>query len=463
MEFINRETELKYLNGLWAENKAHLVIIYGKRRVGKTSIIKEFLKNKESIYFLADKITEQENIKLLSQKIGDYFNDSFIKERGFSDWYQIFDYLKKKNEHIVFAIDEFPYLVEANKGISSIFQHGWDEELKNSKILVILSGSSIGMMETETLDYKAPLYGRRSGQILVKPLTFNQSWKFFPSLKFDDFINVHTIVGGTPAYLLQFDKHLSVNENLRKHIFSPTDYLYNEIEFILREELREPRTYVSILRAVAYGKRKFGEIVNDTGLQKNIIMKYLHILEDLHLIVKEVPVTEKNPQLSKRGLYRLSDQYFIFWFNYVFPYKSELEMGKTELVFQKLKQTFNTLVADNYERIAIEILREQPTRVFPFLKIGRWWEKNEEIDIVATNDEENKILFCEVKWSNKQVGTNIFDDLKRKAKNVKWGKEGRKEYYILFSKSGFTNDMLKLAKQEHVYLVNKNELIEMQE
>jgi hypothetical protein len=322
---------------------------------------------------------------------------------------------------------------------------------------MILSGSSIGMMETETLAYKAPLYGRRSGQILVKPLSFIQASKFFPSLNFEDFMKIHTIVGGTPAYLLQFEDKLSVKENLKKHIFSPTDYLYNEVEFILREELREPRTYLSILRAIAYGKHKFGEIVNDTGLQKNVIMKYLHILEDLHLITKEVPVTEKNPQLSKKGLYRLTDQYFIFWFNYVFPYKSELEMGNTGVVFQKFEQSFDKLIANNYECVAIEILREKSSRLFPFLKIGRWWNKNEEIDIVATNDEDNKILFGEVKWSDKQVGTNIYEDLKRKAQFVEWGKSGRKEYYALVSKSGFTKDMLKLAEQEHIFLVNKSE------
>lgn len=459
MEFVNRESELKALNEWWRQDKAHLVIIYGKRRIGKTCLIKEFIKNKKSIYFLADKVTEQEILKLLSQKIGVYFDDKLIRERGFGNWYQIFDYIKNKNEHIVIVIDEFPYLVEVNKAISSIFQHGWDEELKDSKIMMILSGSSIGMMETETLAYRAPLYGRRSGQILVKSLSFTQSHRFFTNLKFEDFVLIHTITGGIPAYLLQFDKNLSLIENIKKYILDPKQFLYNEVEFILREELREPRTYLSILKAIAYGKRKFGEIVNDTGLQKNIIMKYLHILESLHLIKKEIPVTEKNPHLSKKGLYRLEDQFFIFWFNFVFPYKSELEIEKIGLVISQFKLKFGLLVTNNYERIACEILNEVSDKIFPFLKIGRWWDRNEEIDIVATNEEENKILFCEVKWSNKQVGTDIYNNLRRKSQLVEWGKKGRKEYFCLFSKSGFTPEMKQLARDEKIILFEKDHIV----
>jgi len=458
MEFINRERELSALSNWWKERGPHLIILYGKRRIGKTELIKQFIRGKPSIYFLADRVNERDNLKMLSKKIGGFFNDRHIEDSGIDEWYHLFGYLKGKKKKIALAIDEFPYLVESNKAISTVFKKGWDEYLKDTDIFLILSGSSIGMMETETLAYKAPLYGRRSGQILLRALRFEDFKKFFPGYKFDDLLRMHTITGGIPAYILQFGRNKPVRNVLEKRIFDTTGYLHNEIEFILKEELREPRTYLSILRAISLGKRKFGEIVNETGLQKNIIMKYLHVLEDLHITKKDVPVTEKSPMRSKKGLYSLQDEFFVFWFNYIFPFKSELELGRYDNVLLELDKTFNSLVSMNYEKIAIEILIGYSKKIFPVLKAGRWWDSNDEIDIVALNERENKILFGEVKWSSKKVGTDIYEELKRKARKVLWGKVRRKEYFCLFSKSGFTDNMIKLAKKEKIYLFHKDKL-----
>lgn len=459
MKFINREKELKALNTRWKENKAHLIILYGKRRIGKTELIKQFIKDKPSIYFLADKAGEKDNLKMLSKNIGSFFGDKYVEEAGFGEWYHLFDYLKSKKERIILTIDEFPYLVDSNKAISSIFQKGWDEYLKAAKIFLILSGSSIGMMERETLAYKSPLYGRRSGQILLRNLGFEDFKKFFPHKKFDQLLSIHTITGGAPAYILQFSSKMSFKANLKKHIFNTEGYLYNEVEFILKEELREPGTYLSILRAISLGKRKFGEIVNETGLEKNIIMKYLHVLEELHLVKKDVSITEKSRLRSKRGFYLLQDQFFIFWFNYIFPFKSDLELGKYDNVFLELDKGFNLLISQDYEKVAGDILIDYTKSIFPLLKLGRWWDNNAEIDIVGLNEKENKILFGEVKWSNKNVGTNIYRELKGKAQNVQWGRKDRKEYFCLFSRSGFTDEMIKLAGKEKIYLFHKDKLL----
>lgn len=460
MKFVNREEELKTLNRWWAKKKAQLVILYGKRRAGKTELIKRFIKGKPSLYFLSDKVSDKENLKMLSRSAGGFFGDKYLESRGIDDWYAFFDYLRTKNKRMIVAIDEFPYLAEANDAISSVFQKGWDEYLKNTNIFLILSGSSIGMMERETLSYKAPLYGRRNGQILLQSLRFKDFRKFFPAKKFDDLIRIHTVTGGIPAYILQFAQKSSFENALRENIFNTHSYLYNEVEFILKEELREPRTYFSILKAIAFGKRKFGEIVNDTGLQKNIIMKYLHVLEDLHLIKKEVPVTEEAALKSKRGIYFINEQFFIFWFNYIFPFKSELELERIDSVFLELSKSFDLLVSMNYEKVSREILMDVSPKIFPFLRIGRWWDNSDEIDIVALNEKENSILFGEAKWSNKPIGINILKDLKRKSQEVIWGKENRREYYCLFSKSGYTPEMLKSARQEKVFLFHKDRLLD---
>lgn len=461
MKFINRDSELKALNQKWLEKKPQLFIIYGKRRIGKTELIKQFAKEKAALYFLADKRTVGEQLAELGRIIGRFFDDAILEKRGFSDWLEAFQYLKGKAKgRLVMVIDEYPYLTETNNATSSIFQKGWDEYLKDSPIFMILSGSSISMMESEALIYKSPLYGRRTGQMLLKPLSFHESRKFFPKKSFEEFLKIFAITGGVPAYLIQIDPALSIKENVKQKIFAKTEFLHNEVEFVLKEELREPKNYLSILKAISFGKRKFGEISNETDLQKNTLTKYLNTLERLQIIEKELSVTEKAPQKSRKGLYKISDNFFRFWFQYVFPYKSDLEIERFDEVIGKFEESFISLEALAYEEVSREITWRLRDLIFPFEKIGKWWEKEKEIDVVGINNQTKQIVFGECKWSNKPVGTNIYEDLKKKAGYVQWQKDKRKEYYILFSKSGFTADMIKLAKKEKVFLVEKDKTVE---
>lgn len=462
MKFIDRERELGALKMFWEEKHAQLIVIYGKRRVGKTELIKQFIREKPHIYFLAQKINEYENLKLLGESVGEFFDDEILRRKGFENWKWVFEYLRKNvKKRIVLVIDEFPYLSEANKGISSIFQGGWDEYLKNTPVFLILCGSSISMMEDEVLSYKAPLYGRRTGQIFLKPFSSFEVKKFYPNTSFERCLGLYSIAGGNPSYLKIFNPKLSLEANIKKNILQPEAFLYNEIEFILREELREPRNYFAILKAIALGKNKISEIVNETGLPKGILHKYLFILEDIHIIQKEVPITEKNPLKSRKGIYKLQDQFFKFWFKYILPNKGNIEEGRVDFVLKKIKEDFNLIVSENYENVAKEVIKNHESRLFPINKIGRWWDRNEEIDIVALNEEENKILFCEVKWSNKPVGVDIYDSLKRKSLKVELHKDKRNEYFCLFSKSRFTESMLKAAKKEKVTLFHKDKIIEI--
>lgn len=460
MKLVNRVEELAGLEEAWHAKGAQLVVMYGKRRVGKTSLIHAFVQRKPYLYFLADKTTESENLKRMGQVVGKFFHDAFLEHHGFTDWYELFDYVQQHvTQHMVFAIDEFPYLAESNKAVSSIFQKGWDEQLKRLPLFVILCGSSIGMMERETLAYQAPLYGRRTAQLFVKPLTFFDAWDFYPDVACEAFLNIFAIAGGNPAYLLKLKDATSLRQALTRYVFKPIELLFEEVEFILKEELREPRQYMSILRAIASGCRKFGEIINDTGMEKGSLHKYLFTLEDLHLIEKEVPATEKHPEKSRRGLYRIQDQFVAFWFNHVYPFKGEIEMGNTRAAIAHWEHSGQTLVQRNYELVARELVRKHQARLFPLSRVGRWWEGREEIDVVAVNEQANAILFGEAKWSRKQLGTNIYEDLKRKSHLVSWGKPGRQEHFALFSKSGFTAEMKKLAASERVVLFEQDQLV----
>ncbi|MDO8617499.1 MAG: ATP-binding protein [Candidatus Uhrbacteria bacterium] len=313
------------------------------------------------------------------------------------------------------------------------------------------------------------LFGRRTGQILVDPLNFFQSRKFFPEKNFSDFLNIYTITGGMPAYLKQFEGGGEMSEEIKKKIFNKTAFLYNEVEFTLKEELRETKNYLAILRAIALGKRKLSEIVNEVGLDKATANKYLSVLINLRLVEREVPITEDKPDKSRRGLYKISDNFFVFWFQYIFPYKSYLEMDNDDYVLEKMfsglkyndnvNSGFKSITAQVYERIAIELLITWQDKIFAFERVGRYWDSDQEIDVVGFSSSEKKIIFGECKWSEKPVGINIYEELKKKAAKVDWNKDDRKEYYVLFSKSGFTEEMIKIAKNDGVFLVEKDVLV----
>lgn len=439
---------MNFLKKKWLEKKSNFVVIYGKRRIGKTELIKQFIKSKSAIYFLADKRTTKDQLRELGLLFGEHFHDEVLAKNGFNEWLDVFIYLRKNTKKpFIFAIDEYPYLVETDRAVSSVFQKGWDQYLKDSPVMLILSGSSIAMMESEVLSYKAPLYGRRSGQIQIEPLNFRQSWQFFKEKKFEEFLSYFTLTGGMPAYLLELDGKNSVEKNLKIKILDKKEFLHGEVEFILKEELREPRTYLSILKAISWGKTKAGEIINETGLGKNILFKYLGVLEDLKLITREVPATEGSRLKSKRGLYKISDNFVKVWFQYVYPYKSNLEIGEYIEVIQKFRTGFPILLSSAYEKICQEILKENQKSIFSFEKIGRWWDNNNEIDIIGMNSENRQIIFCECKWSSKDIGTNILNNLIEKSKKVDWNNGKRKEYFALFSKRGYTEELMKVAME----------------
>ena len=452
MKFINRAAELSFLERKWRENAPQLVVIYGKRRVGKTETCIRFAKDKPHIYFLCERLSAHKQLQKFTEAVGRYFEDEFLPDEGFRDWETAFKYIAGKKEKLIIIIDEFPYLAQTDRSVPSASQKAWDIHLKDSKVYLVLSGSSISMMEETVLFHKAPLYGRRTGQFLIKPFKFKEVKDFFPDRPFDERLSIYSIVGGIPLYLNKFS-HKKFIDTVRDEILTKGQPLYEEVEFLLREELKEPRNYFVILEALSMGKHKLSEIINETGFDKGTVSRYISILESLHITKKEVPVTEKMPEKSRKSRYVIDDNFFSFWFRFVFRNKLFLEENKISEVIQKIEGSIGEALSSNYERVSGEILLDASVDgkvPLEFETYGRWWDKNEEIDLVALNTPTNEILFGEVKWSNKPVGTNIYEDLKAKAKKVEWGKHNRKEFFALFSKSGFTQGIKDLAKAEGV-------------
>ncbi|MCK4730223.1 MAG: ATP-binding protein [Candidatus Aenigmarchaeota archaeon] len=429
-KFVNRKEELGNLENLWETNKAQFVVVYGRRRVGKTELIKRFTNNKESIYFFAKLESEKEQLSNLSSFFGDFFNDDVIKKSPLTSWDSVFEYLHRHNKKLIFVIDEFPNIVQSPR-ILSVMQQYWDEKLKNSKIFLILCGSSLSMMERYIFDYKTPIYGRRTFDLKLPPLKLKDTRDFFPDLSLEERIKIYSVLGGTPSYLLEFSKNI---DNTIVNIVKKRSFLYREPEFVLREEVKEPRYFMSILHALSTGINTVGEIVNHTGIDKGIVGKYLSILIDLDLVGREVSITES--WKSRKSLYFLKDNFFNFWFRFVYSNLQQLEYG-TDSFLYVFKKNFNTYLGFIFEKICKEFLIENSGLLpFRFTKLGRWWYKDKEIDLVALNEETKEIGFFECKWKDlkEKEARKILRELKQKSKFVDWNLDKRKEYFGLIGK-----------------------------
>jgi len=440
-QFIDREKELKWLEKTYKNTQNGFLILYGRRRTGKTELIKQFLKNKPHVYFLAGTKPEKENIHDLQKLMGDFLGDTIFKKIQFKGWEDLFtEFTKKTKTPVTLVIDEFPYLIEENKAILSIFQHIWDETLKDKNIFLILCGSSIGMMETQVLGYKSPLYGRRTGQWKLEPFKFNILKYFFPTGSFEERLQFFSFLDGIPDYLNKMDNKKTPIWNLKNKVFKKGEYLYEEAENLLRQEFREPRNYFSILQAISEGNTKYGEICNRTGLSKSLASQYLNNLIELRIIRKEFPVTQRKE--SRNAFYYLSDNYYDFWFEFIYPYKSLIEEDKQDILLRNISEKLQKHYVSVFEQVCRQALRKINTSI---VKIGRWWHKDIEIDIVGLNEEKNIIVFGECKWTNKKVDIDVLENLKRKSKEIKWKNDIRKEEFILFSKSGFTGRLEEMS------------------
>lgn len=432
--FVDREKELSILENEYKKDKFRFLVLYGRRRVGKTTLIKHFLNKHKGIYFLATVENEALLIEKFKNIVADYFKDEFLKNISLNSFEQIFQYIANRNEKLIIVIDEFQYLAKVNPAISSIFQKIIDEFLKNKNIFLILCGSIISLMYKETLSYSSPLYGRREANIKLSQLKFKYIKEFFD---IDEMIQIelYSILGGVPKYLEIFEYDKDILNSIAKNILDKDSFLYNEAFFLLQDEISEGVTYFSILEVIANGAHKLGEIAS--RLQKPVtnITSFMKKLIDLEIIYKDIPVTENHK--SKKGEYYIKDNFLRFYFSYVFPYRSQLEIGNIEFVLDRLRLTFNEFVGKTYEDLA----REYVLNNFNVIKCGRWWDKDTEIDILAIGDEFT--LFRECKWQNRKVTMKILKDLIEKSKKI----EVNDKKYILFSKKGFTEDLIEFAKK----------------
>lgn len=256
--------------------------------------------------------------------------------------------------------------------------------MKNSRIFLFLMGSSISMME-RLMGYKSPIYGRRTGQLKLQPFQFKDVAKFIKNTQ--RAVEFYSVFGGTPAYITDVDQSKNIVDNIKEKFLRMDSYIYQDVRFVLMEELEEPRYYFSILEAIAAGNVSLGEIINYTGLERSLVGKYLSVLIELDLVRREISITATKK--SKNGIYSLKDNIFSFWFRFIFPFEDLISLGRHEEVLKIISRDLNAYIGKPFEEIAKEFL--WITSGGNFSKMGRWWYKGEEIDIVAINDDKMEI------------------------------------------------------------------------
>lgn len=418
--FIDRNEELEKLMDIAQSKKAELVLVYGRRRVGKSRLLTEFARKTNALYFMAD--ISENILDILSKQVP----EKFIR---FHTWEDFFEYIYMCKEKII-IIDEFQYLYLINKAWPTILQRWW-EKLKETDKKIILCGSIISTIYKIAMGYGSALYGRKTMEMQISPLKFKFISGFFPRYTFEQLVEVYSLVGGVPRYLEEFEPTISIDENIKKKIINKTAFLYNEPLNLLFEEFRTPAPYNSILLAITQGYVKFAEIVEVSKIQSFKLPKYLFVLERVGLIEKEVPVTEKKIK-GKITRYKIKDNFYRFWFHFVFQNKLLIEQGLQKEVFYAIKKDFNAYVGKSFEDICKEYIIE--SGMFPCTKIGKWWHKDMEIDIVAINETSKDILYAECKWQEHVDAKKRLEELKKKAACIPQTKLYRTKY-ILFAKS----------------------------
>jgi len=462
-QFIDRIQEMQTLQAEYDRPGSSLVVLYGRRRVGKTTLISKFIEGKKALFFLASEESETQNRIAFKDKAADFIGSELLKQADLKSWDLIFKAIADASFDAkpIIVIDEFQYIGKSNPAFPSVFQRIWEEILKDKSVMVILCGSLISMMESQTLAYGSPLYGTRTAQIRLKQIPFSCYHEFFPTKTRKELIETYAITGGVPKYIELFSDNKDIYSAIESSILNRSGYLYDEPHFLLQQEVSEVGSYFSIIRAIAAGNAKLSNIAAVLETKATSLTKYLKTLIDLDILEREVPATEDNPETSKRGLYKIKDNYIRFWFSFVYPNRSFIESGNTQIVMNKLRKS---LIPNHTAFIYEDVCKERMWELnandlwpFHFSKIGRYWDAQTEIDIAALDPEGNNLILGECKYRQEPADLSVLRALEAKASHVSWKRETRSVWYVLFGSNGFTEPLQQeAASRNDVLLFDDN-------
>ena len=442
--FVGREKELSALNTLYEEDTFQMVVIYGRRRIGKTTLISKFISDKPAIFFTAQEVNDTLNLRRFSKEIYGFF-DMPESIGAFSNWNSAFEFLanKAKERRFILAFDEFPYAAAANHALKSILQTAIDHGFKNTGLYIILCGSHVGFMENEVLGYKSPLFGRRTAQLKLDGFDYYDAGKMLGDFSSEDKLKLYACVGGTPHYLSQIKASESFDDNIKRLFFDTAGYLFNEPMMLLQQELREPAMYNSIIATIAGGATRLNEIAVNISEDSPKVSKYLQTLVNLQIIDKVYPFGD-NPQNSRKGIYRIADNCYDFWYSFVFPYRSEIESGSGDIVAETeaLGERLSSYIGKPpFETICLQYLqRANRYDMLPFTatSFGSWWGKDpkekaqSDFDVIAANRSSKQIILGECKWMS---SISLAAEAKKLMSKEHLLADYKDRYYYIFSKT----------------------------
>ncbi|MCD8348952.1 MAG: ATP-binding protein [Lachnospiraceae bacterium] len=461
---IGRESELEQLEQLYVSKHFEFLVMYGRRRVGKTTILQEFSARHDVIFYSAQEKNDSLNLQDFSGTIQRYFDRQILAP--FLSWEDAFSYISRRTgeEKTVLIIDEFPFMAGPNPSVKSILQHEIDHFWKDMNILLILCGSSVSFMVNDVMGYESPLYGRATATLEVLPFDYLDAARFFPKYSFEDQLIAYGILGGIPRYLNAFSPEYTIQENLEREVVRNGAFLYDEPMLLLRMELREPGVYNSILEVIARGCNKVTEIADAIHEDKSKCSKYISTLLSIRLVEKRVPCGE--PEGSKKTIYALTDPFYRFWYHYIFSNKSYYDLLGTKDAAAEIMDDISDFMGLAFEDICRQyLMRQARQRKLPFVPayIGKWWGNNpviraqDDVDILALNKKKTEGIFCECKFTNRPMPMEEYEDLLTAAKAFP---ENMKKHFLFISKSGYTLPVQERAAKEGTGLLTLENLFE---
>jgi uncharacterized protein len=445
--FIGRINELSEFDRLFQSQKSEFLILYGRRRIGKTRLITHWMETSKSrsFFWVAEPTSSFDQLRSFSQAVFRFESPQSQPplEMSYGDWRTAFESLSRlaEKERTAIIIDEFTYLLEAEPAISAYLQHAWDHTLSKANLFLILSGSHLGMMQRQVLSYQAPLYGRSTSNLLLQPLPFGVTKDFYPDYSAEERVALYAILGGVPAYWERFDSQKSVSENIKSELLNYNASLHDEPRLLLADFLRDPHNYISIFRAIANGAGTPKEISRFSGLDEKHIPQYLSVLSETGFIARRVPVTQ-SPS-SRLGRHFIRDPFLRFYYRFLAKRQSQLALGVDEQALEEIKRHLIDFIGTyTWEELCQEwLLRAAGKRLLPFLpdQVGSAWTKKAQVDVVGINTMEKTLILGECKWSPRVMDRDVIERLVQKTAEFVPSQGQWNVYYLGFARGGWSS------------------------
>jgi hypothetical protein len=468
MDFVGRNLELGLLDEVYRRRGAQFLILYGRRRIGKTRLITHWSRglDEPTFYWMATQTSAANQLRGLSQALFQFLNPGVTIEPTFSytSWDAAFAEVARAaaDKRLVVVLDEFTYVMQADSEVPSLIQRAWDHQLQRSNVFLILTGSLAGIFQRTALDYQSPLYGRATARLKLQPLSFGALADILPQYNAEQRVAVYTITGGVPAYVELFDDQLNILQNLRQHILTPANIMLEDAVFLLGEQLVDPGNYFAILEAIASGFHRLSEIATMAGIARTNISKYLGVLQELGYVERQVPATVRRPEQSRQGRYVITDAYLRFYFRFLKPHLSAIAHGRVQqavsLLYDHLLDFIGTHTFEELCRDWLSDVAEMGELPFLPERTGSFWSRQAQVDVVAINWRSKAILLGECKWGQKPVDRDVIQALLNKTGKVLPGSATWQVHYAFFARQGFTEAAQALAAEHNGLLISLSQI-----